>query len=165
MIRPALISVAVLLLLASPPAAAADDATCIRAIDGDSLVVKIAGGDVLKIRLIGVDAPEHGQEWGQEAKAFAETWCDQGGLSLEYDKERTDRYHRTLAYAWRNGAMFNEQLVRAGLAIPVCYTPNCKYLKRLHMAETEAKTAKAGFWAQGGLKLTPAQFRKKQPPK
>jgi micrococcal nuclease len=153
------LALAVFCLCLASPIQAADLATCLYALDGDTIFVEVTGGHRLTVRLIGIDAPETNQEWGQEAKEFAQTWCAGGPFVLEYDLERTDRYRRTLAYAWRDGHLFNEQIVRAGLAIAVYYRPNGKHLERLELAQGEAELFAVGFWEQGGLDKTPADWR------
>jgi len=45
----------------------AETATCLEAVDGDSLRIETEDGPIT-IRLWGIDAPELGQEWGKEAK-------------------------------------------------------------------------------------------------
>jgi len=139
--------------------AAADQVRFVKSIDGDSLVVEVEGLQA-EVRLIGIDCPEHGQEWGAEAKAFAERFASAGPLTLTFDKERRDRYHRALAYVWRGQTMLNEELARNGLAVEYCQKKNRKYCERFKQAEEEAKVARRGFWAQGGLKQTPAEYRR-----
>ncbi|EPR42695.1 nuclease (SNase domain-containing protein) [Desulfovibrio sp. X2] len=153
-------SCCLLIALVLLPAAshAADIASCMRALDGDSIIVEVQG-HTLNVRLLGIDAPEHGQEWGEQAKAYTQRWCEGGPITLEYDLERTDRYHRTLAYAWRGSDFLNEDVVRSGLALSVYYSPNGKHLSRLKEAEAQAKTDRAGFWSGGGLAETPRKWR------
>jgi len=133
-------------------------------IDGDSLRVEHRG-DAVEIRLIGVDAPEHGQEYGRKAKEFALGFCYRKTLRLEFDKERRDRYGRTLAYVYADGRMLNEELVRAGLAVPIRIRPNTRYYARFKKAEKEAREKKRGFWIKGGLTMSPGRWRKTHPRK
>lgn len=147
------------LLAACPAAAERLPALCVRALDGDSLWVEVQGIRV-DVRLIGVDAPEYAQgAWGRAARDAARAWCDEGPLLLEFDVERYDRYRRLLAYAWRDGVMLNERLVRRGLAVAFPYAPNTRYAARMAAAQAEAERAGQGFWAEGGLDVSPAQWR------
>ena len=152
------------LCLIRPAAAETVTARFLSVIDGDSLLVEY-GGDAWQVRLIGVDAPEFRQEYGIDAKVFSLKFCHDKTLRLEFDLERKDRYGRHLAYVYAGDAMLNEELVRAGLAIPIKVKPNTRYYRRFKAAEQEAIHGKKGFWLRGGLDMTPAQWRKKHPRK
>lgn len=139
--------------------AQAESARFLTVIDGDSLRVE-SKGRTREVRLIGIDAPEWGQEYGTQAKSYAMTLCYGQALRLEFDKERRDRYGRLLAYVYCGDKMLNEEMVGAGYAIAIKVSPNDKYYKRLKRAESQARTKRKGFWLRGGLK-TPAEWRKR----
>lgn len=147
------------ILLLLPALSFAETVQYLSAIDGDSMVVKYKGRSQ-EVRLIGVDAPEWGQEYGTQAKCFALNFCYSKTLRLEFDKERKDRYGRLLAYVYCGDRMLNEELIRAGMAIAIMVKPNSKYYERFKAVEAQAKKKKQGFWLRGGLKQTPAQWRK-----
>ncbi len=152
----------VLILLVSPGLADADDkGTFMSIIDGDSMMVEIRGR-AKEVRLIGVDAPEWGQEYGTKAKAFSLKFCYGKTLRLEYDVDRKDRFGRVLAYVYSGRKMLNEELVASGLALAVKYKPNTKYHARLVQAQENAKKSRRGFWLHGGLKMTPREWRKQR---
>ena len=66
----------------------------------------------------------------------------------EYDKEKNDRYGRTLAYVWLSkNRMFNRELVEKGLAREKYYSPNGKYRNILIKAQEEAKQNKVNLWS------------------
>jgi len=113
-----------------------------------------------EVRLIGIDAPEWGQEYGTNAKSHALKFCYGKTLRLEFDRQKKDRYGRLLAYVYCGKDMLNEELTRAGLALVGKYKPNTKYHDRLLRAQKEAERKRNGFWMRGGLKQTPAQWRK-----
>ena len=142
-----------------PVGAAAEEARFISIIDGDSLVVEL-GGRSCEVRLIGIDAPEHGQEYGVQAKCHAMRLCYGQRLRLEFDRQRRDRYGRTLAYVYCKGKMLNAEMVTAGLALAVEYRPNVLHQKEFEQAEKQARAKRRGFWLRGGLKQTPAEWRK-----
>jgi len=160
MSRNTLISCLLLLAVLISPAQAADTGRLYSVIDGDSLEVVI-DGKITEVRLIGIDAPEWGQEFGLEAKSFALHFCLGKELQLEYDKDRHDRYRRTLAYVYVDGEMLNEAIVRAGLALAFAYKPNTWHQAQLFQAQADARAEERGFWRNGGLELTPSQWRKK----
>jgi micrococcal nuclease len=146
-------------LLPVPGQAEGLDARFLRALDGDSLRVEHAG-EVLEVRLIGVDAPEYRQEYSRKAKDFSRNFCQGKTLRLEFDRERNDRYGRTLAYVYAEDHMLNKELVRAGLAIPLRIKPNTRYYDRFKQAEEQARREKRGFWIKGGLDMTPSRWRR-----
>jgi micrococcal nuclease len=147
------------LILAAGPALA-DPARLLAAIDGDSLRIEL-GGKVEEVRLIGIDAPEGRQRFGAQARNHVLRLCIDRELRLEYDAERRDRYGRLLAYVYAGEVMVNESMIRAGLALPLPVRPNTAHAKGFRRAEAEAHAASRGFWAEGGLDMTPAQWRKK----
>lgn len=58
---------------------------------------------------------------------------------LEYDEEQEDQYGRTLAYLWLDkDTMFNEELIKKGLAREKYYAPNGKYRDVFEKAEQQA---------------------------
>ncbi|WP_207263300.1 thermonuclease family protein [Desulfovibrio sp. Huiquan2017] len=152
-------------LLAFRTAPAGDGtARLIRVLDGDSLRVEYQGR-TLELRLIGVDAPEYRQEYSRKARDFTRNFCRDKPLQLEFDTERRDHYGRTLAYVHAGGLMLNEELVRAGLAIPFRVRPNTRYFARFRQAEDEARREQRGFWRKGGLDMTPSRWRRTHPRK
>lgn len=96
----------------------------IRVIDGDSFVVL---GDVRpvvpdttvegwqpKVRILGVDAPERGEEGWSEARALLEEWLGRGGFNLIcYGR---DKYGRLLADAERGSGLLSSYLVSEGIS-------------------------------------------------
>ena len=123
-----------------------------RVVDGDTAHVLLRGRDVT-IRFIGVDTPETvapGQPiecYGPEASLFATARLTGEQVRLEFDVERIDPYGRTLAYLWMpDGSMFNETLVRRGLATVATYPPDTRYVDRFGAAQRAAKAADRGLW-------------------
>lgn len=147
------------LLTFFPGHASALDVQFLHIIDGDSLVV-VSGGDSVEVRLIGVDAPEYRQEYSNKAKVFSLKFCHGKRLKLVFDREKKDRYGRTLAYVYADGEMLNKAIIQAGLALAFKIKPNTRYSSHFKAVEKEAKKAKRGFWRFGGLKQTPAQWRR-----
>ncbi len=110
-----------------------------RVVDGDTIIVRDPGGNRLRVRLTGIDAPEsvaedesRNTEEGKAASEFLkELLKDTKTVFLEYDAERTDQYNRTLAYVWVRHedtyVMVNEIILAAGHAKPVYIKPNLKY--------------------------------------
>ena len=117
-----------------------------RVVDGDTFVAENDNNEQLKVRLIGVDTPETVkpntpvQPYGKEASDYSKEKLTNQDVYLEYDKEKEDRYGRVLAYVWLDKkTMFNEQLVKEGLAREKYFAPNGKYKNVFKEAESAAK--------------------------
>jgi len=135
----------------------------IRTVDGDTIIAEVQG-ERERIRLIGIDCPESDQEWGMEATALTAGFCSQcPALQLEMDVQERDRYGRLLAYIWcgRSNIMLNEALVAEGLALLATYPPNVRHVDRFKHALQVAKDFRTGFWREGGLDMTPKEWRKR----
>ena len=83
-----------------------------RIIDGDTLVIE--NGD--SVRLLGINCPEKGEKYYEEAKDFLEQEVFNRTIKLRFGKERHDRYGRTLAYIFFDNENINLKLVENGLA-------------------------------------------------
>jgi endonuclease YncB( thermonuclease family) len=74
------------------------DAHVVKVVDGDSLEVRDSNGLVHRIRLAGIDAPEHNQPFGKRSQqALARLILDKD-VRLEIQKR--DAYGRYVAKAW-----------------------------------------------------------------
>mgnify|MGYP001596981145 FL=1 len=82
-----------------------------RIIDGDTIE-----SNETSIRLLGINTPERGELYYNEAKAFLESKIFNKTVSLEFGKERYDKYNRTLAYVFLDNKNINIELVENGFA-------------------------------------------------
>lgn len=114
-----------------------------KVIDGDSLVVATGEG-VLEIRLYGVDCPEYGQAFFQEAKSF--TRKNVLGKRVTIAPMAEDAYGRTVALVARGEHVLNSDLVAAGLAW--VYPRYCKrdFCDGWKNSERSARDGKKGLW-------------------
>lgn len=151
-------------LLSSSAAAAGDAYRCVDVLDGDSIIV-LVGEFLAPVRLLGIDCPERHQEWGDAAKAFTSSHVQGKNVRLEFDTPHHDTYSRNLCYVWyqENGrwTCLNLALVRAGLAVPFRSRSNIRLQPEILAARQQAREARAGFWANGGLSLSPRDFRRR----
>lgn len=124
--------------------------------DGDSFTC----ADGRKVRLLLIDAPElHQTPWGLMAKKQLESLAGPGTtLRLELDRTPTDRYGRTLAYAWADSVMINEWMVAKGWAVVLAYE-NVRHLALLQRAEEAAQSAKKGLWQGWAFRCRPVDYR------
>ena len=124
-----------------------------RVVDGDTIEVSPQIESTADVRLIGVDTPEvfGGVEpCGPEASDFTTERLEGQDVTLEFDEDRVDPYDRALAYVWvpdLDGELFNETLVREGLARVSTFEPNVKYEDRFLTAERQAMDEDLGVWA------------------
>jgi endonuclease YncB( thermonuclease family) len=133
-------------------------ATVVEVIDGDTLVVDVAGADE-HVRLIGIDTPETvapdrpDECFGAEASHHLAELAPPGtALRLERDLEARDQYDRLLAYAYRarDGLFLNLAQVAGGFAEPLAYPPNTAHRADFEGAARDARVAGAGLWAACG---------------
>ncbi|MES2524187.1 MAG: thermonuclease family protein [Gemmatimonadota bacterium] len=115
----------------------------------------------MRVRLIGIDAPENSQGAdGAKAKAALTKLMPAGQpVRLQFDRRREDQYGRLLAYGWSGATLVNEAMVAGGWTLAGIYPPNVMYTRRLEAAEESARERKAGMWATGGFSCRPADRR------
>ncbi len=120
-------------------------------IDGDT--IELESGE--RIRYIGIDTPEKGQPFFQEATRANQELLKKGKYTLEYDNDRKDDWGRTLAYIWIDTLLVNGELVREGLASVYLISPNFKYKDKLIVFQKEARAKKVGIWS---IPITPEKY-------
>ncbi|MBN4082555.1 thermonuclease family protein [Mariprofundus ferrooxydans] len=133
-------------------------------------VAKVYDGDTFKtrqgekIRLLGLNTPETrhrdepGQIGGKEAKEALKKLILGKQVRLRFDKEKKDRYKRTLAQVWmRDGLWVNGWLLKKGYAHVYTFEPNTRWTKKLLRDERFARTQKLGIWNTSRFKLLKAR--------
>lgn len=137
------------------------DATYVRDVDGDTIVVKI-GNKEEKVRFLMIDTPETVktgtpiEPYGMQAKEFVKSKLSEGDdIKLVPGKNTTDKYGRYLAYVYyKSGDKWynlNEELVANGLArVAYVYEKNNPFLKDMYKAENSAKEQKLNIWSLNG---------------
>jgi micrococcal nuclease len=126
-----------------------------RVVDGDTVTAR-RGSREVEVRLLGVDTPEtvhptvSDECFAAEASRFTRKKLEGKRVRLEFDRERLDRYERTLAYVWLGRRLFNVTLVRRGFATVLIYQPNDRYARRLERAERAARRNDRGVWGACG---------------
>lgn len=117
--------------------------------DGDTVILQ----DGRRVRYIGIDTPEieHPHQPAQPlsyvARAANRRLVDGWRLRLVFDREKKDRYGRTLAYVYRSDGLFvNAELVRRGLAHVLYRFPNTAHAAKLLSLQRQAMEARKGIW-------------------
>ena len=133
-------------------------ATVVRVVDGDTLVVELAGSQQ-PVRLIGIDTPETvapGRPvecFGPEASARLGALTPAGtAVRLERDVEARDAYDRLLAYVYRadDGLFVNRAQVEGGYATADDHPPNSTHRAELSQVQAAARATGAGLWGACG---------------
>ncbi|MEM4524406.1 MAG: thermonuclease family protein, partial [Archaeoglobaceae archaeon] len=114
----------------------------VEVIDGDTL--KLSNGEL--VRLLGINAPEKGQKFYEEAKERLRELVEGKTVLLEKDKVDRDRYGRLLRYVYVDDVFVNVLLVKEGLAY-AHIVEKLKYEAKLREAEKIARDSNLGIWS------------------
>ena len=134
----------------------------IKVSDGDTMnVQKVENGkfvgEVVKIRMFGIDAPEKTQDYGSESKQALEKLVS--GKTLEIEEKNRDRYGRTVAVVYVDGKNVNEEMVKNGNAW--WYQEYDKNDTRMQTYQENAKKNKLGLFGKRGY-VEPWNYRKEK---
>lgn len=110
-------------------------------IDGDSFKVRVQGA-VMEVRLQGIDAPEHDQPYGDEARKVLKSIIADKQLVLVFDD--VDRYGRIVAGVWVGSLDVNREMIRRGAA---WFDSHYARDESLYEDEQRARDARRGVWA------------------
>jgi micrococcal nuclease len=130
-------------------------ARVVRVVDGDTVVVQ-SGGQIEKVRYIGVDTPESVKP-GTPVQCFAKAAAAANrrlvlgrAVRLVRDAEARDRYGRSLFYVYRasDGLFVNAELVRKGYARTLTIPPNVAHAADFRRLAGAARRAGRGLWSR-----------------
>jgi len=149
------------LLLASIQANAASiNGLVVGVSDGDTITVLDENKVQHKIRLLGIDAPESAQAFGQKSKQSLADAVYKQQVQIIWSKQ--DQYKRTLGKVVLNGSDINLKQVQDGMAW------HYKHYQRdqdpadrnlYSAAEESARTMKRGLWSEND-QIAPWDFRR-----
>jgi micrococcal nuclease len=133
----------VLLFLAGAAGAEEFSGRVVGVTDGDTLTV-LRDGRAVRVRLVGIDAPEKGQAYSQRARQFAAALAY--GQTVTVRVAGHDRYRRILGEViLPDGRSLNRELVQAGLAW--WFRRYSRDAALAHLEE-EAREGRRGLWAE-----------------
>lgn len=115
--------------------------------DGDTLTVLVANHQQYKIRLVGIDAPEKSQGFGDRSKQSLASLVFNKNVTVEWSK--LDRYGRTVGKIMVNGIDANLEQIKTGMAWWYrAYAKEQSLADRAkyEQAETIAKQQQIGLW-------------------
>lgn len=117
-----------------------------RIIDGDTFETE--KGE--KVRLIGINAPEISDIFGQEAKHYLSDLIENKTVELQIDNisNDRDRYQRLLRYVILDGVDINKKMVSDGFAFAYL---KFKFSKSIvyEQSQFEARENNKGIWGDG----------------
>lgn len=122
-----------------------EEAIVSRVVDGDTIVV-ILNGREEKVRLIGIDTPERGRPYFNEAKQKTAELVLGKKVKMEKDVSERDRYGRLLRYVYVGNIFVNAELVKQGYAMAYTHPPDVKYSDLFVKLQQEARNAGRGLW-------------------
>ncbi|MFT4188633.1 MAG: thermonuclease family protein [Aeromicrobium sp.] len=133
--------------------ASAQEATVERVVDGDTVDVTVEGVEK-RVRLLNIDTPETVDPnqpkecLGDEATTYTNSLLASGDkVTLEFDRERTDKYGRTLAHIkLDDGRYVSDEIARQGLGAPVVFGDNDRRIDDVRSAAREAADEQRGHF-------------------
>jgi micrococcal nuclease len=114
----------------------------IRIVDGDTF--DIENGE--RVRMIGIDTPERGENYYLEAKDHLATLIGDKMVYLAKDISERDRYERLLRHVYIDDIWINELMVRDGFAHVVTFPPDVMHVDVFREAEADARKNERGLW-------------------
>jgi micrococcal nuclease len=130
------------------PSSTAELAELVTVIDGDTIDVLLASGEVQRVRFIGIDTPERGEPFYREASHINESLLRSGSLTLYRDVSETDRFGRLLRYIFAGDVFINYELVHRGYAQAATFPPDVACADTFLRAQQDARQARRGLWAE-----------------
>jgi len=123
-------------------------------VDGDTIDVLLPGNIQQRLRLNGIDTPERGQPFGNNAKQYLSELIM--GKQIEYEPLDTDRYDRVIAETYVSGNRIGLLLVQTGLA---WHYEKYSDDESLRAAQFKAQELKLGLWSDNRF-VAPWDWRK-----
>jgi len=114
-------------------------------IDGDT--IELADGR--HVRYLGIDTPESGEPYAEEATAKNKELVEGKIVELHPGKRDQDEYGRLLRYVYVDGVFVNAELVAQGFANAYIFDPDERFSQVLVQLEQYAKLRQQGLWSGG----------------
>lgn len=131
-----------------------------RVIDGDTVDVLQSNGQVVRVRLAFIDAPESNQAWGAVATTALKILIEGQTIRVLEHSSTQERIPRILGVIYLGNENINLLMVRNGLAWAYRYKGRALQ-PEYEMIESEAKSAHLGLWIDTSP-LEPWHFRARQ---
>ena len=118
----------------------------------EALVTKVIDGDTVElvdgrtVRYLGIDTPETGEYFYDEAKDKNKELVEGKIVELQSGFEDKGTYDRLLRYVYADGVFVNAELVAQGYAKSYIVDPDERYSQILVQLEQYAKIKQKGMW-------------------
>ena len=117
-----------------------------RVVDGDTIEV-ILDGEKYELRYIGIDAPEYGSPYAEEAREANKNLVENQIIEIEKDMTDRDQFGRLLRYVFlTDGRFVNSELAGTGLVRSAIFPPDINYQEVIESKVDLAKKAGLGLW-------------------
>lgn len=126
----------------TPSATGMEEALVSCVIDGDT--IELADGR--RVRYLGIDTPELGEPYSNQALAKNRHLVEGKVVELQIGKRDQDEYGRLLRYVYVDGVFVNAELVAQGYAKAYIFDPDERFSQVLVQLEQYAKMRKCGLW-------------------
>lgn len=129
----------------------------VKVIDGDSLVLNFES-QIVQVRLWGIDTPEYGQRYSEDAKQFTRRMAQ--GKAVSVFVKDWDKYGRMVAIVQLDGDVsLNRELLKAGFAWVHIYYCKEAICDSWHEIEEKARRSGKGLWQQSNP-MPPWQWKR-----
>lgn len=150
------------LLVIAPSIAGTLQGRVVSISDGDTVTILDSTNTQLKIRLMGIDAPEKKQAFGNKSKESLSNLVFNKQVAVEYSKK--DKYGRTVGKIIVDGIDVNLEQIKAGMAWHYKKYQKEQSVDDRHIyaqAEDKARLEKRGLWIEA-KPLPPWDWRRQQ---
>ena len=120
-----------------------------------ALVASVIDGDTVElvdgrhVRYLGIDTPEVGEYYAEEATARNRDLVEGKTIELQRGSREGDEYGRLLRYVYVGGTFVNGELVAEGYATAYIFDPDDRYSQVLVQLEQYARMKEVGLWGTG----------------
>lgn len=133
--------------------ASAMEGQIVRVVDGDTVLVR-TDSKIIRVRILNIDTPEtvdpskEPQCLGRQASEFTKALLPAGTrVKLTFDKEREDKYGRTLARVQlRDGRSVATEIAKVGLGVPIVVGENRAGYAEVKGGSVTAERKKRGYF-------------------
>ena len=128
------------------------DMTVTEVVDGDTFYP--GNGD--KVRMLGINTPESGRPYSEEATEFLTNMILGKEVTLVNDSKNgdSDSYGRLLAHVYVDDTFVNYEIIKAGFAFWYPYTSGTDFDSEYEEAQDYASNNMAGLWTESSYNLT-----------
>ncbi|MEE3081842.1 MAG: thermonuclease family protein [Candidatus Thermoplasmatota archaeon] len=126
--------------------------TVTEVVDGDTFY--LGNGD--KVRMLGINTPESGRPYAQEATDFLTNMILGKEVTLVNDSKNSDSdtYGRLLAHVYVNGTSVNYEIIKAGYAFWYPYSSGTDFDTQYEEAQAFASNNAVGLWTKSSYNFT-----------